>query len=378
MKIHKRVYLVGSTYGSYRARALLEYLAASPKYGYYHNDPNFLISKSNSIFFRALFKGMRMAQRYVSLPYLLFSDIVYILPMENLHCIEHIAIRVFKKKIVGEFYISQYDTYVNDRKTIQPNTKKSAALLKLDQNFIDACDHVVFLNKAEREFYLELTNRKKAITKSSVTPLATNPKQKVKMPYANHSSDIIIICWWGTFIPLHGLEKIISSVSHLKEQGIQFKLYLFGTSEEKSIPYRKQIADLGLGDHIEIDNKKSFSDKSLDSFLIEHCDIAFGNFGDSEKAKTVMVNKVVEAASMALPVISQKTSALSEYFEDNTSIFFCESEPHAIAKKVLELSKDREKLRYVAVSSYQLYEKRFSKDSYLQDIIPILKKMTNA
>ncbi len=38
MKINSEIYLVDSTYSSYRARALLEHLAASQKYGYFNNN----------------------------------------------------------------------------------------------------------------------------------------------------------------------------------------------------------------------------------------------------------------------------------------------------------------------------------------------------
>jgi len=32
----------------------------------------------------------------------------------------------------------------------------------------------------------------------------------------------IKICWWGTFIPLHGLDKILQAMKILKEHELQF------------------------------------------------------------------------------------------------------------------------------------------------------------
>jgi len=132
---------------------------------------------------------------------------------------------------------------------------------------------------------------------------------------------------------------------------------------------------MGLERFIIIDNEKTFADKSLDRFLATHCDIAFGNFGDSKKAKTVMVNKVVESASLGLPVISQKPSALAESFKDNQSIFFCESRPEQIAQKVIELSGNREYMLSIAKSASRLYSVRFSKDAYLYGIINVLNSI---
>lgn len=374
MQIKQRVYLVGNASDSYRARALLEYLMASPKYAMHYTDPRFLTAKNTSLFQRVAFKGLGVFERSINLYKFILADIVYILPMSHLSGVEIFLAKMMNKRVIGEFYISMFDTFVNDRKTVSKNATGANKLTKLDRNFIDICDQIVFLNASEREYYLQLACREVAKHKTVLIPLATNPKQRVMLPFTNEKTDTLTLCWWGTFIPLHGLEKIVESATYLKAKNINFKLYLFGTSEEKCLPYKKQIEALGLQEYVFIDNTKNFADKSLDQFLIEHCDIAFGNFGDSVKAKTVMVNKVVESVSMGLPVISQKTSALAEYFEDGKSIAFCESEPEKIAEKVIALSKDKAAMKAMAESGYQLYETRFSKEAYLQDIIPVLEK----
>jgi glycosyltransferase involved in cell wall biosynthesis len=375
MRLEERIYLVGSTYGSYRARALLEYLAASPKYCYFHKDPHFLVSKNRSFFCRLLFKGLRIFDKILSLLALSISDVVYILPMSNVCFFEKIVIRILRKKVIGEFYISMYDTFVNDRKTVKKSSMKALKLLKSDQQFIDICDHIVFLNASEREYYLAITERPKDVEKTTLIPLTTNLKDRANLPFANKKRDKVILCWWGTFIPLHGLDKIIESAVYLKKVGLNFSLYLFGTSEELSKVYREKIEQLNLSDCVSIDNTKNFSDKSLDIFLIENCDIAFGNFGDSEKAKTVMINKIVESTSMTLPVVSQKTKALTEYFKDNESIYFCESHPQKIAEKVLDITKDKQQMIAVAQSSFELYVKYFSKKVYLREIVKMFDKV---
>lgn len=375
MTTKQRFYLVGDAFGSYRARALLGYLMASPSYTFHYTDPKFLTSKKQKLVYRVLFKSLRIFDRSFNLYKFLLSDVVYILPMSNLQPMEGFLAKALNKYVVGEFYISAFDTWVNDRKTVNINTSKANKLLKNDQRFIDICDQVIFQNASERDYYLNLIDREGSANKTSLTPLATNPKCRAQLPYVNLSLNSLTLCWWGTFIPLHGLEKIIFAAKGLKNKGIDFRLYLFGTSEEKSLPYKKQIEELDLETNVYIDNEKNFADKSLEKFLVDHCDIAFGNFGDSEKAKTVMVNKVVESASMGLPVISQRTKALGEYFTDNDSIFFCDSNPKAIAEKVVEIINAKQKLKVVAEGAYNLYSQRFTKEAYLEDVTEVLNNV---
>jgi len=360
---------------SYRARALLEYLAASPKYACYHVDPRFYDSISGNFIARLFLKVLRVTDRIHDLIKLCISDIVFILPMSRLAGIEAKLAKLFNKKIIGEFYISKYDTWVNDRKAVGLASRYANRLLKIDQSFIDMCDVVIFLNASERAYYLKVTSREEAITKSRIIPLATGQKKMAAQRFANNKRDQVVLCWWGTFIPLHGLEKIIECAVYLKSANINFQLYLFGTSEEKSKPYRDQISKLGLSDYVIIDNSKSFSDKTLESFLVENCDIAFGNFGDSIKARTVMVNKVVESASMALPIVSQKTQALEEYFKNDESIFYTEPNAEKIAEKVIEMIQDKQKMLSVSKREFKLYEERFSRGAFIQDAIKVLDQV---
>lgn len=374
MSIKTRIYIVGDCSGTFRARALIDYLASSRKYGFFYHDRRFFTPKFNTGFYSFVFKCLRITDAGVKIPYLLFSDIIFILPMANLHPIERWIIKLFNKYTIGEFYISMYDTYVNDRKTIDIKSSRAKQLLGSDQAFIDSCDQVIFLNASERDYYLREISREKSSHKTIIIPLATDRKVKVLARYGNSQTESITLCWWGSFIPLHGLDNIIQAAKVLRDKSVNFKLYLFGTSEEKSQPYRKKIKELELEGFVVISNEKTFSDRSLDDFLIASCDIAFGNFGESKKAKTVMVNKVVEAASLGLPIVSQKTLALNEYFEDDESICFSDPQPEKIAQRVLDLADNRARMLAIGARAYNLYEQRFSKEAYMRDIIRVLKK----
>jgi glycosyltransferase involved in cell wall biosynthesis len=374
MNINTRIYIIGDCSGTFRARALIDFLTSSRKYSFFYHDRRFFTPKSNKGFFSFFFKFFRIIDAGVKIPYLLFSDIVFILPMAHIHPIERLIIKLFNKYTIGEFYISMYDTYVNDRNAIDSKSYRSKMLMKRDQKFIDSCDKVIFLNASERDYYLQVILREKSSHKAIIIPLATNRKTKAVARYGNSQAESITLCWWGSYIPLHGLDNIIQAAKVLRDKRVNFKLYLFGTSEEKSKPFRKKIKELELESFVAISNDKTFSDRSLDDFLIESCDIAFGNFGKSKKAKTVMVNKVAEAASLGLPVISQKTLALNEYFKNDETICFSESEPEKIAQRVLDLMDDRALMLSIGDRAYNLYEQRFSKEAYKRDIISVLKK----
>lgn len=368
----KRVYLIGNAFRSYRARALIEFLGSSPEFAYFYADPRYLNPTKLTVPRRALLRGARIIDRFYGLLKLIIADLVYVLPMSNLFGFERLFVKVLSKTVITEFYISQYDTYINDRKTISLDAGESKKLLSSDQSLIDISTELIFLNKAEQAYYLDIAKRGNIEKKIHTIPLATMPKKEAALPYINNENNVLTLCWWGTFIPLHGLEKIIGAAEILKSRNVSFKMYLFGTSEVKSKPYKAIVQEKELDDCVFIDNNKHFSDYSLEDFLASHCDIAFGNFGDSVKARTVLVNKIVEAASMRIPVISQATSGLTEYFADKKSIVFAEATPEGVADKIMEVMKEKTLLVNIAKQSHEVYRSNFSKEAYIRRISSIL------
>ncbi|WP_417334100.1 glycosyltransferase [Halarcobacter sp.] len=369
----KRVYIIGNLTGSTRARLLLDFVSGSNKYSFSYDDTHFFKVNSKDLLKKAFLLLPNFLNSLSSFSKFLISDIIFILPMGKISFFKLKLAKLMNKKVVTEFYISKYDTYVNDKKRVDKNSKNALALKKFDQNIIDLSSDLIFLNNSEKEYYLDVVQRSNTTTKIHLIPLATESKMIAQLNYANLKTKKLILCWWGSYIPLHGLDKIIESAKYLKQSDISFEYHLFGTADKKAVSYQKMIDELELNDVVKIDNTKTFADKSLDKFLIENCDIAFGNFGDSEKAKVVMVNKAVEAVSMKIPVLSQKTKALGEYFENEETMFFCEPSPEEIAKNIFKISNNPELIKSVSKKGFSLYQKRFSKEAYIEDIQKILE-----
>jgi len=292
--------------------------------------------------------------------------------MGELRKVDLFLLKILKKEIYFDFYVSKYDTYVIDRKEVDSTTKEAITLLRLDQNMYDSASKIVFLNKSEGTYYTNVIHRMNSCKEIYYLPLCSPFWGKAVLPFSKNKNDYMCLCWWGTYIPLHGLEKIIDAALLLRRSDIQFKLFIFGTSEKKSEKYIRQIIEKNIEDIVFINNKLNFADGTLYKFLIENCDVAFGNFGNSDKARVVMVNKVSEAASMGIPVISQKTMALSEYFIDQESIIFCDSTPDVISHTIIELYHDKEKMVKIGNKAYEVFDKEFSSIKYIDRIRDIL------
>ena len=125
------------------------------------------------------------------------------------------------------------------------------------------------------------------------------------------------VFFYGTYIPLQGIEYIIKAAKELKEaSNIQF--VLLGDGQE-----RKNIELLVK--KYRLKNVKFLEKVNYAQLMkyIKQADICLGIFGTGEKAKRVIPNKVLECIANEKIVITGKNSALEKYFTDKKEIIYC-------------------------------------------------------
>lgn len=348
-----KVYILGEARGSYRIQSFIKLLLDDRlRYKVYYDSV--LYSNRLLRYFKSLFIN----------PFIiLLSNVVYVNTMNvDVNIIyELLWAKLFRKKIIVDFYVSVYDTVVLDRKWF----KEGSALAKLagiiDHMFIRCASALVFLNRSEKEYYLRVCGMEKVDEKKVfIIPVGVDGRKPVKNNFVNGNSPTLKICWWGSYQPLHGLDKVIKAAGMIREKGLDVHWYFFGNDEKKSLPYKKLVEQLGLQDFCTISNDYTFSNGKLEPFLEENCDLALSIFGDSEKSFTVLPNKTLDACAMRCLLLSGNSSATKEYF-DGTSLFLCERTPDDIAKTVEEIyHSDKALLKARIEKMYEIFNADFS------------------
>lgn len=293
------------------------------------------------------------------------ADFVYIPPMvlglDLTSKLLVITADMLRKKVIYEFYISFYDTSVLDRKTVAANTKTAKQFSKLD-----LWGHTrwmtIYLNRCEAERYRALNGLGRD-NNVKIIPLSIGSRPFAELKYYRNKDSLCFnMVWWGTYIPLHGLEKIIEATKILVRRCKNIHLYILGNNEELSKEYQIIVEkEEGLSSFITISNEMSFSNGRLLPFLLQNCDMAFGAFGDSEKAKTVILNKAIEAVAMKIPVLTQYSEAFEEYFPPSTTMFYSSNKPQQMAERIEEIMDlPISKLSDHLEEAWKIYDKNFS------------------
>lgn len=375
----KNIYIIGRCKGNYRTQNLIKFLL-DQHYSVCFNSLEGSWSKSSPGYNKALVKVLNKTQNLVSnlfKTYFIAKADLVILPAQcNEYQRELSIAKRFKKKIITDYYISFYDSRVLDRKTYKPDSSKAREMLEFDRNCISKSDLVLFLNSTEARRYLDLVHLEFDKEKHKIVPLVVEEKADCKLPYyrqESKESHVLIICWWGAYIPLHGLEKILEAAQILKEAGnLDFHFYLFGSDQKKSLPYREMVEGLNISDRVSIENSYTFSNGKLGPFLEENCDLVLGNFGDSEKAKNVLVNKLIDGVAMGAPVLTGESVAPHEFFSEQ-EIFYSKNAPDQIADKILEISRETPaEIQQRVTRAKAIYRNNFSVEAFEKKISALL------
>ena len=377
MLTQKKILLYGNVFRDYRSQTLVKFLLDS-KYYICLACPDYYYSNGNER--QGIGKVLLVFQFIELFIKAAFTDIIYLPPM-NTRFIKSavLAAKLFRKKLIVEMYISIYDTYVTDQKPlkgkqIKPGTRQAKDMLKRDILALKKSDYIVHTAEHELNYWKKLLNIDFSQEKVFIAPNC-NVSTLAHQKQFKHDS-FLKICWWGTFIPLHGLDNILEALKLVQKQNIQFTCNLFGVDNPLFAEYANKISEKSLDSHVYLRKDLRFSDGSLPHYLINQCDLALGIFGNTDKAYNTVPNKLIEALSMGLPTLTINSPAINEFLNPETDLWTCEPSPESIAESISAIASGKAP----AVDwehTRQKVLKTFSVTRYQKVVHQVLERATN-
>lgn len=317
-----------------------------------------------------------------SFPALVVCDVVYVNPME--HCnlpaslLIHAA-RLLGKRVIVDFYLSGYDTYVLDRNRYQLGSLQANAMKSFDRIAMQYGDPIIYLNRSECRYYETLVGpfeRKGSVDFCSLVV----PDRESKSGRLSIKNDVFVIAWWGRLgNPIHGVEILLEAFALLKHREIRFKVYLFAQGTFEHIEcLTRQIDHLRIDDVVAVDQTASFGNGQLQDRLVSCVNLALGIFGDTLKAHTVFPNKILDAFSLGIPVLTGENTAVVELTNQGELIMLQERTASAIADAVTSMMKNVDELEMIGARGHGAFD-RFREDQFLsfvrERIFPVTKPL---
>jgi glycosyltransferase involved in cell wall biosynthesis len=146
--------------------------------------------------------------------------------------------------------------------------------------------------------------------------------------------DVFRVVYYGTYIPNHGVLKIVRAAAHLKEHK-EIIFEMIGAGPEREEAQRLSRAE-GL-------QNVHFIDWLSKAELVRRAQsaaVCLGAFGDTPQSLMTVQNKIYEGLAMGKVVLTGEGPAVKRAFQHKEDIYLCQRQPEAIASAILELRAD--------------------------------------
>jgi glycosyltransferase involved in cell wall biosynthesis len=181
----------------------------------------------------------------------------------------------------------------------------------------------------------------------------------------------LTVLFYGTFIPLQGIEHIIDAAALVAGENERIRFILCGDGQTHA-EMRRRARHLALR-NLEFVPRRPPAELAR---LIGRSDLNLGIFGSGEKTGRVIPNKVFDALACERPVITGDTPAVRECLTDGEHAWLCPTgEPEALARAVLESSEDPAARARVARAGRELFQREFSLDALSRRLPPLIREV---
>lgn len=236
-----------------------------------------------------------------------------------------------KREVVMDFFISVYDTMVNDRKKFRAKSIPGKLCMWLDKKCIKRADFIISDTNAHGDYFSQEFGVKREKIETLYLKADTDIYYEREQIKPEKLKDKFIVLYFGSVLPLQGVEVIMKAMERLKnEKDIYF--YFIGPvkdnvkkTQSENIEYIHWLSQEELARYI------SYSDLCL-----------AGHFNkDIMKAKRTIPGKAYIYEAMGKKMILGENRATRElYHEDGLRYFVKMGDPDALADKILEIKKD--------------------------------------
>ena len=278
--------------------------------------------------------------------------------------------RKYRNKIIYDYFISIYQTIVEDRRLLR-NRFLIKILIKIEHFLLQLPSKIIVETEPIKRYLLKTFNQNLKIS-VIFTPVNENNFNFKKLQ--KYKKKIIDFIYWGTFINLHGLEILLHAAKFKKDI---YKIYLLGDGQEFQKIYELKN-NLGLN-NIVFDKTLISDNNKFEYFynLLDSSRVVIGSLSDTNKNKIVITSKVMEAAAMKMPVITFYSECIDLYSMQNNAYYINNSNIEELAaamdKAVYETKSNSN--NQLVENSYNWFKKYGTINKFNQDLLAFVKTL---
>lgn len=242
----------------------------------------------------------------------------------------HFLASIKKKPLVWDVFMSLY--LVAKERNLDHSKHSSIKLIKkIESGALRKPDWLI-QDTAE---YVRWFEREYGISPDRFRLVPTGADDRIfkPLPPSKDSDGMFHVLYYGTYIPNHGIMRIIEAARLLSEEK-QIVFDMIGNG-----PDRKMVEEFVEANTLQNIRFYDWMDQQSLLRWISDADVCLGAFGDTPQSLMTVQNKIYECMAMGKAVITGDSPAVRESFDHKCEIYICQRTPHAIANSINDLFK---------------------------------------
>ena len=267
-----------------------------------------------------------------------------------------------RRKIVLISFISLFDTAIVDRRAASEGSW-SARLLRWLEAAAFRCADVVLVDTDEHgDHYARLFGIDRDRFVRSFVGEDDEQFRPLQAPIRKDGEPLQVL-FFGTYVPLHGIDTIVDAAGELQHEEIDFTLIGSGDQLDSL-----QVRSQQLGGRVRF--VKQWQSTTQLCEHIGRADICLGVFGTTPKAARVIPYKVFGSLALRRPVVTRDSPAAREMLVDGESALLCAAGSGAALAAALRRLRDEKGLaEQVAQAGYARYRECGSASAIGRDLL---------
>jgi len=231
--------------------------------------------------------------------------------------------------VAWDVFISLYDTMIEDRKLLRSGSVPARLLRRLERMALHRVD-IVFMDTQAHARRIEMLFDLPPGSSGAIWVGTEAERFKsVGTPSPRAADAPMKVLFYGQFIPLHGISTIIEAARELRDEPVEWTL--IGRGQEapatRGLLQADPLPKVQWIEWVDYDQLRSW---------IAQADLCLGIFGTSEKAASVIPNKVFQMVAAGRPLITRDSPAIRELLQPSPGHVYLVpgGDPEALADAV--------------------------------------------
>lgn len=214
--------------------------------------------------------------------------------------------------------------------------------------------------------FIDLYSEMYSLPKSTFIRLPPGADQEWYHPMDEPKREKFTALYWGNFLPHHGVGTIIDAAEELQKRGVDdISVVFVGTGPEKDAA-ESAVEARGL-ENLQFEG---FVDMDVLQNWIATSHVCLGVFSPDKRAMASITNKVSEGVAMAKAVVTERSPAIEEWFEDRENIYLVPPEDgDALADAIVDCRDHPELVEKLEENAYEVFESEFSQEQVGQILV---------